>query len=57
MRWKVHAMKKLGAIALLLSVAMFTLGCEKPKEKGGEAGAGAAPATEAPPATTGGEKK
>jgi len=31
-------MKKLGAFALLLSLGMFTLGCEKPKE-GDDAGA------------------
>ena len=33
-------MKKLGAIALLLSLGMFTLGCEKAKDAGGDAGAG-----------------
>ena len=35
-------MKTLGAIALLLSLGLFTLGCEAKKDAG--AGAGAAPA-------------
>jgi hypothetical protein len=54
MRWKVYAMKKLGAIALLLSLGLFTLGCEKPKE-GDDAGAGAAPAADAPADDAAGE--
>ena len=32
-------MKKFGAIALLLSLGMFTLGCEKAKDAGGDVGA------------------
>ena len=39
-------MKKLGTFALLLSLGMFTLGCEKPKD-GGDAATDDA-ATEAP---------
>lgn len=51
MRRKVHAMKKLVALALLLSLGVFAVGCEKPKDKGPEGGApateeGKAPATE-----------
>ena len=32
-------MKKLGTFALLLSLGMFTLGCEKPKDGAGDADA------------------
>jgi hypothetical protein len=40
-------MKKLVALALLLSLGMFTVGCEKKKEAPAEGGA---PPAEAPPA-------
>lgn len=44
-KWKVHAMKKFAAFALLLmSLGVFAVGCEKPKE-------GAAPAEGGAPAT------
>jgi len=43
-------MKKLVAFALLLSVGMFSLGCEKPKDKPAEPAAGGAPAEGTPPA-------
>jgi hypothetical protein len=49
LRRKVRAMKNLLALAMLLSLGMFTLGCEKPKDKAPEgAPADAAPAEEAP---------
>ncbi len=47
-------MKKLGTFALLLSLGMFTLGCEKPKDGGGDADA-VDTTTEAPAEDAGGD--
>lgn len=57
MRRKVYAMKKFGAFALLLSVALFTLGCEKPKDKAPAPADTGAPAETPPADDAGGEVK